>query len=70
MPAEKFYPQTAVENKPSDMLELAWHRDYPGVYLTMLVSGTGSAIELDRSGLNRLIKALRKARDQTFGADE
>ena len=69
MPAEKFYPQTAVEDEPSDLLELAWHREYPGVYLTMLVSGVGSAIELDRGGLNRLIGSLRKARNQTFGKD-
>lgn len=26
-------------------------------------------LELDRSGINRLIRALRKARDQAFGAD-
>jgi len=71
MPAEKFYPTAAVEGEPSDNLEVAWHRDYTGVYLT-LVTATGSAhaVDLDRSGLNRLIKTLRKARDQTHGRDE
>lgn len=50
-------------------------RDYPGVYLTMILDNGEqhprvSGVELDRSGINRLIATLRKARDQTFGADE
>ena len=70
MPKEKFYPQTAVEGTPGDLLELVWLRDKRGVYLAMLVDGSWSFIDLDRSGLNRLIRALRRARDQTFGSDE
>jgi len=78
MPAEKFYPSTAVEDRPSDRFEVAWHRDYPGVHVTMIMVGysgatvvdRASAIDLDRSGINRLIRTLRKARDQTYGADE
>jgi len=69
MPAEKFYPSTAVENVPSDHIEVAWHRDYPGVYVTMIIGGTASAIDMERSGLNRLINTLRKARNQTYGKD-
>jgi len=71
MPAEKFYPTSAIENEPSDNLEVAWHRDYPGVYLTLVTcEGGAHAVDLDRSGLNRIIKTLRKARDQTYGSDE
>jgi hypothetical protein len=29
----------------------------------------GIFVDLDRDGINRLIRALRKARDQAFGAD-
>jgi hypothetical protein len=31
--------------------------------------GNGWFVQLDRSGLNRLIRSLRKARDQAYGAD-
>jgi hypothetical protein len=31
--------------------------------------GNGWFVQLDRSGINRMIHALRKARDQAFGAD-
>lgn len=30
----------------------------------------GWSVELDRASINRLIKVLRRARDQAFGADE
>ena len=76
MPAEKFHPPTAVEDKPSDRFEIGWHRDYPGVFLTMIMNDPAttvdrvSGIELDRSGINRLIRTLRRARDATYGADE
>lgn len=32
-------------------------------------NGTGWFIQLDRAGINRAIRALRKARDQAFGSD-
>jgi len=70
MPAEKFYPSTAVEGQPSDHLEVSWHRDYPGVFATLIIGGAASGIDLDRSGINRMIRALRRARDATYGADE
>lgn len=31
---------------------------------------SGLYVTLDRDGINRLIKALRKARDQAYGKDE
>lgn len=70
MPAEKFYPSTAVEGQPSDHLEIAWHRDYPGVHATLVIGKAASGIELDRSAINRMIRSLRRARDATFGSDE
>jgi len=70
MPAEKFYPSTAVEGQPSDHFEIAWHRDYPGVFATLVIGDAASGIELDRAGVNRAIAALRRARNATFGADE
>lgn len=70
MPAEKFYPSTAVEGEPSDLFEIAWHRDYPGVYATLRIGDIASGIDLDRSGINRLIRTLRRARDATYGSDE
>lgn len=35
-----------------------------------LDAAQGWFVELDRAAINRLIKALRKARDQAFGVDE
>lgn len=70
MPADKFYPSAAIEGQPSDHLEIAWHRDYPGVHATLVIGKSASGIDLDRSGINRMIRTLRRARDATYGADE
>jgi hypothetical protein len=62
MPKEKFYPETAVENDGSEpTLTIAWGDEFP----TVKING----VEFDRSGINRLIRAARKARDQTYGQD-
>ena len=37
--------------------------------ITMGGEGYGWYVLLDRDGINRLIRTLRKARDQAFGAD-
>ena len=74
MPSEKFYPQHISEDDPREFIEVAWHRDYDGVHLVHVKDTErgreASSIPVDRSGINRLIKVLRKARDQTYGADE
>lgn len=71
MPAEKFYPSTAVEGEPpSELLTIRWGQENAGVAALLEVDGVGGLIALDRSGINRLIKTLRRARDATFGADE
>ena len=58
-------------------LELGWDRA-GFVHVAALAGGDydepnhprpGYSVQLDRSGINRLIRDLRKARDQAFGAD-
>lgn len=64
MPKENFYDSsTRVEGDglPPD-LTVTWGIDQPEVKVNGIV--------YDRSGLNRLIAALRKARNQTYGPDE
>lgn len=57
MPKEKFYSATGQE----PMLAIAWHGEQPAVEV--------NGVEFDRSAVNRLIRVLRKARNQTFGED-
>lgn len=40
-----------------------------GKHLPMSTDRPGFWVDLDREGINRLIRALRKARDQAFGSD-
>ena len=63
MPKETFWPATAVEGDSSKpVLVINWGGDVPGVHL--------NGVHFDRSGINRLIRVARKARDQTYGHDE
>lgn len=41
-----------------------------GVDLVPTPKGNGFFVQLDRSGLNRLIRVLRRARDDAYGRDE
>lgn len=63
MPKENFFDSTRVEGdgNPPDLV-VAWGTDDPKVTINTIV--------YDRSGLNRLISTLRKARDRTYGRDE
>ena len=63
MPKESFYDSVRVEGDgiPPDLVVL-WGLDQPQVTINDVV--------YDRSGLNRLIGVLRKARDRTYGRDE
>ena len=67
MPKENFYA-SAVEGDPPVLdLTVSWGlTDVPAV----LIKGGGEFKQYDRSGLNRLIGVLRRARDQVYGADE
>lgn len=65
MPKENFYDsKTRVQGDglPPELVVSWGEEDGPKV--------TINDVEYDRSGVNRLIAALRKARNQTFGADE
>jgi hypothetical protein len=62
MPKEKFYGIGAVEGDEPD-ITVSWGvTDEPQVLL--------NGKRYDRSGLNRLIGTLRRARDQVYGSDE
>jgi hypothetical protein len=63
MPKETFWDSpTAIEGDDSQpVLTVEWHGDNPGVYL--------NGVHFDRSGVNRLIRVMRKARNQTDGKD-
>lgn len=64
MPKENFYDSsTRVEGDglPPDLV-VSWGKERPEVMV--------NDIPFDRSGLNRLIAALKRARNQTYGADE
>lgn len=72
-------PKEITYGRPSDVnVEVGWTRNLPGVAVASLNESVGDGpadpargwfAHLDREGVNRLIRALRKARDQSFGAD-
>lgn len=61
MPKETFWDAAAVDGDgvSEPVLTVAWGG-------AVFINGSG----IDRSGINRLIRALRRARDATYGADE
>lgn len=71
MPSEKFY----TPGQP--VLEIGWNPDgeYEGVFLTVYEDTSPRIIVplvsvLGRRDLNRMIRALRRARNATYGSDE
>lgn len=62
MPKETFYDSNRIEGDglPPDLV-VVWGVETPEV--------TINGIVYDRSGINRLVSTLRKARNQTYGAD-
>ena len=62
MPSEKFYRQDSNPDSKPD-LTVAWGDGLPP---QVLINGN----VYDRSGLNRLIRSLRRARNQVYGVDE
>ena len=61
-----------VEHTVSLALELSWGIEsmvHIGSVNQVLIEERGWFVELDRESINRLIKSLRKARDQAFGED-
>lgn len=65
------------DEDPAPFLTLGWDRigyvqiatQAGGDYDEATTERPGLFMDLDRHGINRLIRALRKARDQSFGAD-
>lgn len=71
MPKEVIYATPAPY-----VAEVGWTRNLPGISLATIdpdaevgTPASGWYIHLDRDGVNRLIRTLRKARDQAFGSD-
>jgi hypothetical protein len=72
-------PKEITYGKPSCVnVEVGWTRNLPGVAIASLNMGDDDGLldsergwfaHLDREGVNRMIRSLRKARDQAFGAD-
>jgi len=60
------------------LVSVGWHRDLESVQVTTLTRDPASKetrqegpyIDLDRRGINDLIRQLRRARDQAYGRDE
>lgn len=72
-----FGPGRGVSKEPEPFLQVGWNR---GRSLSVGVLAGGDSdepldnrpqmwVDLERDGVNRLIRMLRKARDQAFGSD-
>lgn len=82
MPKEKIDPRNRRRSAehPEPLIEVRWGKETAHVQvvtrmeddthrLEPTVEGNGWFATLDREQINRLIRALRRARDQAFGAD-
>lgn len=81
MPKELIFQKTKHGDPDTQgtIIKVGWHRS-PGYVELATIRDDGQTLEpgpesngwftqLDREGINRLIRTLRKARDQAFGAD-
>ena len=80
MPKEIINDKYETEPGVCASIEVGWGRESSHVQLGTVVhdlagnrvsdvTKDGMFVQLDRSGINRLIRSLRKARDQAFGPD-
>ena len=82
MPKEIIRDKYEVTSEPGHCasIEVGWARESEHVQLGTVVldvadervknvTSDGMFVQLDRAGINRLIRSLRKARDAAFGAD-
>lgn len=78
MPKERVYGVKSDDPTTSHDMFVGWEKlsqddDGLGAVTVCLVEQTGDmpreVTYLDRSGINRLIRVLRRARDSAFGAD-
>lgn len=82
MPKEIIWSRygSEVEGEPEPVAQVGWSREASHVELGVVKTGVdptdaddpknGLYIQLDRDGINRLIRTLRTARDQAYGRDE
>lgn len=81
MPKEVIYPrQSETGDNPAPWAEVSWSKEYEhvqlvtkaadGIKLEPTPEGNGWYVDLNRTQINRLIRALRRARDDSFGKDE
>jgi hypothetical protein len=86
MPKEVIFGEQTPEDTMVPIAEVRWNREGGGVQLVTKatdphdgrVAGDSSEthvtdgfhVDLDRSSINKLIRNLRRARDQAFGKDE
>lgn len=68
------HPKDGDKPAPDLKIEVAWQRDHMDVEVGSTNHSAdfdvrGWFVHLDRAGTNRLIRTLRRARDQAFGAD-
>lgn len=80
MPKELIYgPRGASAGTTEPRLSVQWSRDREvqigtiapeDARLSPTPEGNGWFLTLDRAGINKTIRALRRARDQAFGRDE
>jgi hypothetical protein len=78
--------ESGEENSGEDhpVVEVRWHR-WPDSYVSLvtrlrscevpppgedILASYGFHVELDRDGINEIIRKLRRARDQAYGRDE
>jgi hypothetical protein len=70
-------PKEITYGTDQTVIETGWTRNLPGVQVGTVNPEAGGIhdpsagwfVSLDRQGVNRLIRTLRKARDQAFGPD-
>ena len=86
MPKEAVFGEvrqfTSEQPPQTPVVEVCWQRESGSVQIVSRVQECevsseepipcwyGYYVDLDRSGINALIRKLRKARDQAFGVDE
>lgn len=76
MPKEMVYGYADPSHMPGFGVEVAWMRDQQVQVASVDLGAEPATVErgwyttLDRSSINHLIRTLRKARDQAYGADE
>ncbi len=84
MPKTNVYPPHTEADQATTRIEVCWHNGGAQIATTSLVNPTtivpgepaepewksDSFVDLDRRGINTLIRALREARDKAYGRDE